>query len=215
VKRNALFVGAGLVVVLFVAWYAIFAGTADIEDGLELAGFARTVKDGQVSIFVLDAGAGKLALVDAGDDPEGKALLGELKRRGADKAAVAAIFLTHGHADHIAACHLMPNARVYVGEGDVALAEGREPSKGPLPRLLGKVQRDVKVARGLHDGEVVDVGDLAVRAFAVPGHTAGSMAFLVRGVLFLGDSADAMRDGRLVAAKWLFSDDTAQNRASL
>ncbi len=48
------------------------------------------------------------------------------------------------------------------------------------------------------------------------GHTARSAAYLVDGVLFVGDSADAdKKSGALVPAVWLFSDDPAQNRRSL
>ena len=59
------------------------------------------------------------------------------------------------------------------------------------------------------------LGQISVRVFAIPGHTAGSAAYLVNGVLFLGDAADATSNGGLRGAPWLFSDDQAQDRASL
>lgn len=59
------------------------------------------------------------------------------------------------------------------------------------------------------------MGNLSVRVFSLPGHSRGSAAYLVNGVLFLGDSADATKDGKLVAAKWPVTEDPAQNRASL
>ena len=40
-------------------------------------------------------------------------------------------------------------------------------------------------------------------------------AYVVNGVLFLGDAAIAGRDGTLLNAHWFFSEDTDQNRASL
>jgi glyoxylase-like metal-dependent hydrolase (beta-lactamase superfamily II) len=67
----------------------------------------------------------------------------------------------------------------------------------------------------LQDGETILLGQTPVRVFAVPGHTGGSAAYLVNGVLFLGDSADATSEGQLRGAPWAFSDDAAQNRASL
>jgi glyoxylase-like metal-dependent hydrolase (beta-lactamase superfamily II) len=51
--------------------------------------------------------------------------------------------------------------------------------------------------------------------YAVPGHTAGSAAYLANGVLFLGDSAQINSDGEIRPAPWLVTDDRAQNRASL
>jgi glyoxylase-like metal-dependent hydrolase (beta-lactamase superfamily II) len=41
----------------------------------------------------------------------------------------------------------------------------------------------------------VEAGGTPVEVFALPGHTPGSAAFLVHGVLFLGDSAAAASDG--------------------
>ena len=45
---------------------------------------------------------GKVALVDSGIDDSGSAVLAELSKRSLTPDSVAAIFLTHGHHDHIA-----------------------------------------------------------------------------------------------------------------
>lgn len=193
----------------------MFAGNPEIPDGRELEGFARVVKDGYVSVGVLDAGPGAVVLIDAGTDGTGKALLAELKRRQLGPEAVKAIFLTHGHVDHIAGCHLFPQAEVMALEAEVPLAEGKVRAKGPLTQLFPPADSHVRVTRALKDGETVQVGSLAVRVLALPGHTGGSAAYLVRGVLFLGDSADATQDGALVPAKWPLTDDARGNRASL
>jgi hydroxyacylglutathione hydrolase len=193
----------GLVVVLLIiaaasAWYSAFGDNSAIVDGQQLAPGVETVKDGFVSVFVVDAGPGKVALVDAGRDSSGKAILAALARRGLTPGSVAAIFLTHGHGDHTAACKLFPDAQVYALESDVALIGGA-----------------AKVTHPLKDGDVSDVGDLRVETFAVPGHTPGSAVYLARGVLFFGDSAGASKDGAMMKAVRLFSKDSGQNVASL
>jgi glyoxylase-like metal-dependent hydrolase (beta-lactamase superfamily II) len=67
----------------------------------------------------------------------------------------------------------------------------------------------------LHDGEVVQLGSFQVRVFALPGHTPGSAAYAIGENLFLGDSANQDKQGRLKAAHWIFSESAAQNRKSL
>src|ERR1700677_2501337 len=85
-------------------WYTAFGSNSPIVDGAELAPGVETVKDGFVSVFIVDVAPGKVALIDAGHDASGKAILAALAKRGLTPAGVTAIFLTHGHGDHTAAC---------------------------------------------------------------------------------------------------------------
>ena len=187
-----LVIGAGAV------WYTAFGHNSPIVDGQKVADGVETVKDGFVSLFLVDTGPGKVALIDAGNDKSGKAVVAALGSRGLSPASVVAIFLTHGHPDHVASCKLFPDAQVYALESEVS--------------LIGDAAR---VTHPLKDGEVTNVGDLRVETFAVPGHTAGSAVYLARGVLFFGDSAGASKDGDVRPAVRLFSKDPSQNVASL
>jgi glyoxylase-like metal-dependent hydrolase (beta-lactamase superfamily II) len=76
-------------------------------------------------------------------------------------------------------------------------------------------QKTVRLARTLQDGDIVQVGPFQVRVFAVPGHTPGSAAYAIGQNLFLGDSANQDKQGRLRASPWVFTKSTAQNRKSL
>lgn len=194
---------------------ATFAGMAPIEDGAELAVVARIVKDGIVSVGVIDLGDGKIALIDAGNDADGKAILADLARRKLGPEAVTTILLTHGHGDHLAACHLFPGAAIYALAADAELIEGRSAGHSPVSHLISAKPTGLEITRPLADGQTLQFGNVPVQVFAIPGHTAGSAAYLVAGVLFLGDSAGAKKDGTLEGAPWAFSDDQAQNRASL
>ncbi len=218
-KRVLLVVGVLLALLVLppvVVMATTFAPLSSLDADAELPGGQRQVKDGYVSIGFIPAGEGAVALVDCGNDPAGAAVLAELKRRGLEPAAVKAIFLTHGHPDHIAAAHLFKDAQVLALPGDVAVAEGTGRSKGPLPsRFDTPPEKRTKVTRPLADGETVQLGDTAVKVYAVPGHTAGSAAFLVGDVLYLGDSASAGKDGKLRPAPWVFTDDAAENQRSL
>jgi glyoxylase-like metal-dependent hydrolase (beta-lactamase superfamily II) len=54
---------------------------------------------------------------------------------------------------------------------------------------------------------VFAVGADTVRAYVVPGHTAGSAAYLFRGVLFVGDAVTHTRAGGFAPARRGYSDD--------
>lgn len=212
-------IATGLVVVLLVVLALAvvapaFLGRRSIPEGVEIGGI-RIVKDGIVSVAVIPIGEREVALIDAGNDSAGRSTLDELSRRGLGPDAVRAILLTHGHPDHVAAIAAFPRAQVMALAREVELIEGRAAARGPLTRFFAAKPTDIEVSRSLQDGETVTLGETQVRVFGVPGHTAGSAAYLVRDVLFLGDAADIGRDGTLREAPWVFSDSRAENRASL
>jgi glyoxylase-like metal-dependent hydrolase (beta-lactamase superfamily II) len=200
-KRVAIGFGAlGLLLAIgvgYVYWTA-FSHNRPIVDRQVLAPGVTIVKDAFVSVAVLDVAADKVALVDCGNDKEAKAVLAALAERKLAAASVAAIFLTHGHGDHTNGCRAFPSAEVYAMQEDVALIGAAADVKHPLK-----------------DGDVTELGDLRVEAFATPGHTPGSAVYFARGVLFFGDSAGGAKDGTMMPAVRLFSKDPDQNVASL
>ncbi|MDP2313690.1 MAG: MBL fold metallo-hydrolase [Pseudomonadota bacterium] len=206
----------GVAVLVPVATLAYtFRGLEPVVEGAELPGGARLVRGGISNVFVLPTGTG-VALVDCGDDREGEAIRAELARRRLDMDAVEAIFLTHGHRDHLAACSLFPAARVYALEAEVDIVEGRAVARGPVPRRRSPAtDLGVKVTDVLRDGDTVRLGALVVQAFQVEGHTAGSAAFLADGALYVGDSLFVEDDGGVRGAAFIFSDDMDESRASM
>jgi len=173
------------------------------------------VKDGFVSAGIVPLGGHEVALVDTGNDAEGKALLAELSRRGLSPDDVTVILLTHGHRDHIAAIAKFPTAQVMALAAEVDVVEGRSSGGGPILRWRSPRPTGIHLGRTLEDGEVMPLGPYQVRVFAVPGHTPGSAACAIGENLFLGDSANQGKDGRLKAGHWIFSKSAALNRKSL
>lgn len=200
-KRALIGVGALLLVLAIAAgaiFYSAFSHNLPIVDGSEIARGVETVKDGIVSAFIVDVMPGKVALIDAGRDESGKAILAALGRRGLAPSSVVAIFLTHGHPDHMAACKKFPGAEVYA-----------------LKSELAQIGDAVKVTNPLDDGSMTRLGDTIFQAFAVPGHTPGSAVYFARGVLFFGDAARGGKDGTVMPAVRLFSKDPDQSVASV
>ncbi len=199
------------VVALAVTW----AGDSPVKDGEALGSRAKQIKDGFVTVGVVDVGGGAVALVDCGDDKDAKAVRAELEKRHLDEDAVKAIFVTHGHRDHTGGCAKFPKAEVYAMAAEKDLIEGRVGAKGPMSGVMGAKDVGARVAHTLSDGEVVKVNDVDVTAFAVPGHTTGSAVYLIDGVLYFGDAASASKAGKVTPAKYLFSDDQKQDIESL
>lgn len=115
----------------------------------------------EVNSYVIHAPEGDI-IVDAGAEPE--------KILGATRAPVAAILVTHGHADHIDALELVRSetgARVYMHPAD---AEGKVQEYEPL-----------------EDGRSLDVAGLGIRVFHTPGHSPGSVTFVVGHDQLVGD----------------------------
>ncbi|MGQ0684583.1 MBL fold metallo-hydrolase [Bradyrhizobium sp.] len=111
------------------------------------------------------------------------------------------VILGHVHEDHMAALHRLPNAPIHVHEADLAAAqswEGLRAAYGSdesyVADMLARFQRDFFYvprpdAIGYEDGAVWELGGSRVRAFHMPGHTAGHCVLLVEpeGVAFIGD----------------------------
>jgi hydroxyacylglutathione hydrolase len=218
--KKVLLVIGGLLALLVVAFGVmmgtVFAGLKEMADGEELPGGVKRVKHSYTSTYLIPIGEKELALIDCNDEPGAEAIKAELTKRGLGVDAVKAIFLTHGHPDHTGGCKQFPGAQIFIGDGEQAIVEGREASKGPLPGAMG-IQKEFALTgeKALKDGEEVEVGTLKVRTFVIPGHTAGSAAYLAGGVLYVGDSFTFNADGTVRKAPWLFSDDGAANVASI
>jgi glyoxylase-like metal-dependent hydrolase (beta-lactamase superfamily II) len=99
------------------------------------------------------------------------------------------ILNTHGHADHVGAnkkLKTLMGAPTCMHEADdqfFSLAQVREASS----RELGFPAPD-PVDIKLKDGALLEVGDLKVEVIHTPGHTPGSVCYLVEGNLFTGDT---------------------------
>lgn len=209
---------AGVLAVVLVgaAAFLFMRAYAWPEDGTRLAGGAvELVSDGFIAAYLVELADGGVALVDATMDPGAQAIRRGLRRNGRTPGDVRAILLTHGHGDHIAGARSFPRAAVYALAPDVDLVEGRRVAQSPFARSREPHDTGIRVTRALRDGERLTVGGTAVEVFALPGHTLGSAAYLIHGVLFLGDSAASQGNGAISAAPPVFSADRDLARRSL
>ncbi|MBR6858732.1 MAG: MBL fold metallo-hydrolase [Bacteroidales bacterium] len=101
------------------------------------------------------------------------------------------ITFTHNHGDHTG---MLP---AFLEDKDVRFALPR----ADFMRLADRFPEGQY--RFINEGEIFDLGGMEVEAIAVPGHTAGSMVYLLKGqdLLFTGD---AIGSGHGV---WIFNED--------
>ncbi len=213
--RNVLLVVVCIVLGLFSLLLYAFLRTRPLAPIQQLSGGAIQVKDGIVSAAILPFADRQVILVDCGNDPKAGAILAALGHMSLGPESVKAIFLTHSHPDHIGGCKMFPDAQIYAMEQERGLLEGTVASNSIVGKLMGKKNSGLHIAKYLQDGESLQFGNVTVVCYLIPGHTEGSAAYLAGGTLYLGDSAEAKKDGTLLPAKRFTSSDPRENRAAL
>lgn len=158
-------------------------GCSDVSgiENKKTLGPAVAMIDLFTSCFLVKTEVGPV-LVDACWRPE--ELRARLSENGVKPEEVVSVLFTHGHQDHVGGLPLLPNARV------AALAAEQE----VLSRFA---KADATIDDVLSDGQTIRFGSTEVRVFSVPGHTAGSAAYLIGGTLLLGDNALITAKGAL------------------
>lgn len=170
---------------------------APIEDGAQIGPLTQ-VKTFFTSALVGVPPSGGPIVFDAGYNRAARQIERQLQGDGISLDDVQMVFLTHSHTDHIRGLEAL-DATVIAHEDEVA--------------LLG--EEGITVDRVVTDGESVDAGGWPVEVFHVPGHTPGNVAYLVQGVLVMGDTALQERDGTVGPPPERFSADPAQAETEL
>ncbi len=142
--------------------------------------------------FVYEEGKPDCIVIDPAD--AGDKIYEALSNKGFE---VKAIFLTHGHFDHIWGAKALKEgskAMIYALEEEKALCED---ARLNVSRGAGKAYEltpDITVK----DGEEIAIGDISCKVIATPGHTAGSCCYYFEeaGLLVCGDTVFLESVGR-------------------
>jgi glyoxylase-like metal-dependent hydrolase (beta-lactamase superfamily II) len=132
---------------------------------------------------------GPLVVVDPADEAG-------VIREAIGDAEVAAVVLTHGHFDHIAAAREIvatTGAPLVVHEADARAITSAAGSGGAL---FGFDVSAPVADRTVSDGDVIDAGDARLTVLHTPGHTPGCICLLGDGHLLSGDTLFAGSVGR-------------------
>lgn len=134
--------------------------------------------------FIVEADDKTAVVIDPGAEAE--VIIEELESRG---LTLGKILLTHGHFDHTgAAAELKEKYRVpvYISAVDEELLDDKVKSVAYiLPEIpFCPVQADVRIK----EGDVITQGSLEISVMETPGHTAGSVCFIIDDCMFTGDT---------------------------
>lgn len=152
-------------------------------------------------VYLINGGA-ELALIDAGVGMDVQQILDNVVAEGFSIDDISRVLLTHAHADHSGGCAALKFALgvpVIVSseeadflrradEAELGLAFARSAGWYPSEYRLLPCQVDIE----LEDGQGITVGDLRLTAIKTPGHSRGSVCYVMEGkeatYLFTGDT---------------------------
>jgi hydroxyacylglutathione hydrolase len=153
-----------------------------------------TVSPFQENCYIIgDEESGVGAVVDPGDEAARIALA--VEQTDLD---VASIIITHAHIDHVGAVAALVDEYAC----PVLMHAEAEPMLAQLPTqamMMGlKFGKVPAVDHYIGDEEVLEVGDLKLRALYTPGHAPGHLAFYIEdeGLVLSGDALFAGSVGR-------------------
>jgi hydroxyacylglutathione hydrolase len=132
-------------------------------------------------------------VVDPGDDVP--VLVEEIDNSG---DFLRYILLTHGHFDHVLGVKKLkekfPSANILVGEDDLALLSNLPGQTDFAGTIIPEFTESVL---GVADGATLPFGDEILKVIATPGHTKGSVCYLIDEMLFTGDTLFYHNYGRI------------------
>ena len=129
----------------------------------------------QTNTYLFDCGE-VLAVVDPGAEPD--KIMSAAQKLG---KPIGYVLLTHSHFDHVGAVSAIQysGATVYLHSQEVSI-----------------LQSDFTPDALVEDGDMLNLGNQSVTVMHTPGHTAGSVCYIIDDVMFSGDTLFRLEIGR-------------------
>ncbi|MEJ2110681.1 MAG: MBL fold metallo-hydrolase [Acidobacteriota bacterium] len=119
------------------------------------------------------------------------------EKLGLNRKDVSAVFLTHLHWDHARCLRMFPGTQIFVGVRE-------------SPSVFMKKRMTEQPIKLIRDKQVVTITGLTVQGIDTPGHTPGSVSYVVDGRwLFTGDTCQLRKDDLFPFPAWFNWDEKA------
>lgn len=203
-KRILIGIGSILVILILIAGGFGLKMKSEIKkihatETAEVIPRVFAIKDSFVDMFLIKDSDNYVA-IDAGADV--KTIRNELNRLNIDFSKISAVFLTHGDGDHTAAISLFGKAKLFMSRDEEQMINGKT---AKLVFFHNKISR--KDYSLLDDQQTVTIGKAKVVCIATPGHTPGSMSYLINdSLLFVGD-AFGLKNEKITKPNSFFTSD--------
>ncbi len=139
--------------------------------------------------------------IDAGNDINN--ISSELEQLKINPESIKAVILTHTDGDHIAGLSLFKNADIYFSTQEEKMVNGEK-----ARMLFIKTTVDIGNYSLIDDKQVLAIGSTKIQGILTPGHTAGSMCYLINDkYLFTGDAL-GLKDGKIQPFNKFFNMDS-------
>lgn len=205
IKRILLAIGIVIIlIVLFFVGYGYKAQSevktmTPVETG-EIIENILAVKDSFLNLYLIKDSLNYIA-IDTGNKIE--VISEELKKLNINPDVVSAVLLTHTDGDHVAAISLFKNAKVYLSKQEEQLINGEESRF-----LFFGNNIDTEEYFLIEDQQIFSIGNLKIKGILNPGHTPGSMSYIINDkYLFTGDAL-SLKDGKIEKFNEFFNMDT-------
>jgi hydroxyacylglutathione hydrolase len=210
--RIRISIGVLLFIVLSAGLFYLYKRGSEISkmtplNSQEVISGVYAIKDNTYIDFYIVKSGDSFIAIDSGENQN--KVEGELRKLNLDPLKVEAVFLTHTDSDHVGGLGLFSNARVYISIDEEQMINGKT-----ARALIFKNNLPVRYSL-LADNQNVEVSDTKVHCLLTPGHTPGSMSYVVNDIyLFSGDTL-SLKNGEVDVFNEFFNMDTNEQKSSI
>jgi glyoxylase-like metal-dependent hydrolase (beta-lactamase superfamily II) len=150
------------------------------------------IKDSFTEMFLMRTGKGFIA-VDSGF--HSSRIRKGLAYHNIQPEDVQAVFITHSDIDHYHAAGVFTRARFYFPEKELEMIENKIPRLKYFPFIKTSIRLNHYTT--VSDNDSIEIDNLQVKCISLPGHTLGSMGYIIDGKYLFSGDAFRIKNGRI------------------